>query len=176
MVKLEMPFIKNITFVLILLVCTCPSYLIAQSAKVIQESPAKVFQIKSSFDDVKEALIFSIENHGLVVSYTAKASDMLARTANVTGGKPAVYKQAENVFFCKATLSDKLVRESPHAVVFCPFVIGIYTLNQPKLSSNTDTDAGTLVYISYPRLPKSMSMSREIEQLLESVIKETIEF
>ena len=178
--KFGMPIMRNTILSLALLFCLCPNYLAAESAKVIQNSPAKVYQINGNFSDVKEALIFSIENQGLVVSYIAKAGEMLARTSKVTGDKPAVYRRAENVFFCKATLSDKLVRESPHGVVFCPFVVGIYTLNKPQQSPNTNTKTETAtdtpVYIRYPRLPKNMAISAEIEKLLESVIQETIEF
>jgi hypothetical protein len=40
---------------------------------------------RGTFDDVKERLVFALENRGLVITYTAKVGDMLERTGRDIG-------------------------------------------------------------------------------------------
>jgi hypothetical protein len=168
----------------VLLLIAVPQIAIADSSiEIVKSEPVKVYRVEGRFEDLKEALVFSIESHGLVLSYVAQASEMFARTAKATGNNSAVYQKAENLFFCKAKLSHELVREDPHSVVFCPFVIAIYTLNPSNIpqtkgtiqNDKTNKDKGS-VFLAYPRLPKELETSKPIEALLESIIKETIEF
>lgn len=129
---------------------------------------AKVFSTESNFEDAKDDLLEAIASHGLVVSYTSHAENMLANTAEVSGVNKAVYSNAEILLFCKANLSHALVAANPHNIVLCPYSIAIYVL----------TDEPELVYLSYRTVAASnekiKALTKPIEDLLRNIIEEVI--
>ena len=127
-------------------------------------SYVKTYSTESSFEDAKDDLLMAIEGHGLVVSYTSHAQEMLDRTADVAGVTSPVYGRAEIILFCKADLSHKLVAANPHNIVLCPYAIAIYTLHKKPET----------VYLSFREPEASEATTKPIRQLLVDIIEEVI--
>jgi hypothetical protein len=121
-----------------------------------------VFSTDQNFESATDNLAFAIESRGLVVSYTAHASDMLARTAEAVGVTTAIYGDAEVVLFCKSDLSHKMVADNPHSLPLCPYSISVYTLNAEPNNA----------YLAIRRPDPDAPYSAEIAQLLTSIIEE----
>lgn len=83
---------------------------------------------RGTFDDVKERLVFALENRGLVITYTAKVGDMLERTGRDIGKTTPLYGNAEVLTFCSASISrDTMVADAAN-IAHCPYAIAVYTL------------------------------------------------
>jgi uncharacterized protein (DUF302 family) len=92
---------------------------------------------------------------------------MLSRTAKDVGASVQVYEEAEALEFCSAVLSRKMMEADRHNIVFCPYVISVYTLPGEK----------DRVYLSYRRpeivgSEASRQSLQEVEDLLDSIIDE----
>jgi len=126
---------------------------------------------KGSFEDARDAVTFAITERGLVINNVSHIGKMLVRTGKDMGGKKLVYKHAEILEFCSATISRATMEADPHNVVFCPYAIAIYEItHQP----------GT-VYISY-RHPEivgtrqSKKSLEAVEKLLSDIVKSALEW
>jgi len=128
------------------------------------QSAIRIFSTESSYEDAMEDLLASIEDNGLVLSYTAHAKAMFDRTADITGEKTPVYDNAEIILFCKADLSHDLVAADPHNLILCPYAIAIYVLHaEPEK-----------VYLSFREQDESQAVTKPISDLLESIIKDVL--
>ena len=127
---------------------------------------AWLYSTQGEFDEIKESLVFAIQEQGAVVSYTAHASDMLARTGKALGITENVYSKAEVVLFCKAEISHKLVAADPHTLVLCPYPIAIYTLT---------AEPGT-VYLSIRKPLQNLVAYQAIQDFLETIINQALDF
>ena len=113
-------------------------------------------------DNVKDALI----DKGLKINTVAHISDMLKRTGKDLGNPSNIYTKAENIEFCSATVSRNTMQASPHNIIYCPYIISIYSLKaNPKVT-----------YISYRRMPKvkdakSNKALQAVEKLLDEIAK-----
>ena len=85
-------------------------------------------QVKGGFDEVKEAVVNSIENRGLVINYTAHIAEMLKRTGADIGATKQIFDRAEIIEFCSARLSRQMMEADPHNIVLCPFSLSVYSL------------------------------------------------
>jgi uncharacterized protein (DUF302 family) len=124
---------------------------------------------KGKFEDVKERVMEALESRGLVLNYTARIGDMLARTGKDLGRTRQIYAQAELLEFCSAILSRDTMEADPHNIVFCPYGIAIYTL--PKEPGR--------VYVSYRKSPahgspQSVKTLQAVEKLLADVVAEAL--
>jgi uncharacterized protein (DUF302 family) len=150
-------------------IALCMLGLMAQGA-LAAGKPMVTYTTKGTFDDVKDNILFAIGNRGMVINATSHISDMLERTGKDLGATKQVYIKAENLEFCSATVSRKMMEADPHNIVFCPYIISIYVLPQEP----------DKVYISY-RKPEAVGtrQSREalkdVEKLLDGIIKEALE-
>jgi uncharacterized protein (DUF302 family) len=127
----------------------------------------KIHSVAGQYDDVKERVLFAIENRGIVLNYTARVGNMLERTGKDLGRPRQIYGQAEVLEFCSAALSRDTMEADPHNIVFCPYAIAIYTLPQ---------EPGQ-VYLAYRRpSPVGMQSSARalaaVEKLLEGIVSE----
>ncbi len=68
---------------------------------------------QGSFDEVKERVLFALENRGLVVNYTARVGAMLERTGPDVGSTRRIYANAEVIEFCSATHSRATMEADP---------------------------------------------------------------
>ncbi len=127
---------------------------------------AMVWQVTGSYEDVRADLKDAIESRGMVISYISHAKAMLDRTGKDIGYKDMVYPHGSEIFlFCKADISQKLVRANPHNVVLCPYAIAVYDIaGEPGK-----------VYLSYRVAPANTPEYQPVEQLLRDIIESIVE-
>ncbi|MHB8622608.1 MAG: DUF302 domain-containing protein [Sulfuricaulis sp.] len=129
----------------------------------------KLYITHDNFDAVQQDVEIAIVNHGLVVDHVSHISAMLDRTGKDLGMKKSIYAKAESMQFCSAVISRQMMKADPSNIVYCPYVIVIYSLPQdPKT-----------VYVGYRRpLPVGSQASRTslkaVEELLDGVVKEAL--
>lgn len=155
-----------------------PSLTLALGFFVIGIAPAvaaqppnhlKLYTVKGDFDTVKEDLSIAITNQGLVLDHTSHIGAMLERTGKDLGADKKIYDKAESLQFCSARVSRGTMEADPTNIVFCPYIIVIYTLAQdPKT-----------VHVGYRRpqpvgTPASRAAIKEIEKLLDGIVKEAV--
>jgi uncharacterized protein (DUF302 family) len=150
-------------------VITLLAALLAAGAAQAASSEIVTRAVKGKFDDVKERVMHALENRGLVLNYTARIGDMLARTGKDLKRERQVYAQAELLEFCSAIVSRDTMEADPHNIVFCPYGIAIYTL--PKEPGR--------VYVSYRKSPahgspQSVKSLQAVEKLLADVVAEAL--
>lgn len=106
--------------------------------------------VEAAFADVKQDIADAIVNRGLVIDHTATIGDMLARTREAVGSDKTIYRAAENVQFCSAVLSRRMMEAEPRNIAFCPFIIFYYErgdepgrvhVGYRKLDADDESDA-----------------------------------
>ncbi|MDH5649023.1 MAG: DUF302 domain-containing protein [Gammaproteobacteria bacterium] len=126
---------------------------------------------KDSFESVRDAVKLAITDRGLVINNVSHIGNMLARTGKDLGAKKEIYKHAEALEFCSASVSRATMEADPHNIVFCPYVIAVYEIT---------TEPGT-IYISYRR-PEivgnegSQQALKAVEKLLADIVRDTLEW
>jgi uncharacterized protein (DUF302 family) len=151
----------------IICLCILPVTVNAQTLpKPKISGAAHVYNTEGNYQDVKADLIAAIESRGLVISYTAYAANMLARTSEAVGASAKAYDNAEILLFCKADLTYDLTIANPHNLVLCPYSIAIYALVH-----NPDT-----IYLSIRRPDLQVAEYASIHSLLEGIIAETLDW
>ena len=127
---------------------------------IVYEVPNKTYQ------EAREALDAAIEERGMVISAVSHIKDMIDRTSVDLGYSAAPLYQTggETVLFCKADLSQNMMRQNPHNIALCPYGISVYTLaDHPKS-----------VFLSY-REPVQADYYKPIQQLLDDIIMSVAE-
>lgn len=128
---------------------------------------SKIYPVKGSFTSVRDALVSAVEGHGLKVNHTNHISEMLDRTGEDLGASDKIYLNAEQIEFCSAVLSRKMMAADPRNILACPYSITVYNLpSQPDM-----------VYVAYRKLPDaknkaSQTLFGEVEKLLNDIILE----
>lgn len=139
------------------------------SAVAAEPAHLKLYIATSDFDTVKEDLKIAITGRGFVVDHISHISAMLDRTGKDLGTTKPVYDHAESLQFCSATVSRRMMEADPANIVFCPYIIVLYTLPQdPKT-----------VHVGYRRpLPVGSEASKAslkaVEELLDGIVKEAL--
>ncbi|MDO8703448.1 MAG: DUF302 domain-containing protein [Sulfuricaulis sp.] len=142
---------------------------LCQPATAAGAGHLKLYTVIGHFDTVKEDLVNAITSHGLVLDHNSYISAMLERTGKDLGTTKAVYAKAESLQFCSATVSRRMMEADPANIVFCPYIIVLYTLpRDPKT-----------VYVGYRRpLPVGSQASKAslkaVEELLDGIVKEAL--
>jgi uncharacterized protein (DUF302 family) len=132
--------------------------------------PVVVREARGTFEDVRERVVFAIENRGLVVGHTSKIGEMLERTGRDLGITTRTYGDVEVIEFCSATLSREVTDADPRYVAYCPYGVAVYTL----------LDEPGIVYVGYRRPvapgpgPLADALSRA-EALLREIVDESVE-
>ena len=128
-----------------------------------------VYKTESTFNDVLEAVKLAISQQGLVVNNISHISNMLQRTGQDAGKQARIYGKGEAVEFCSATLSRKIMEADPNNIVFCPFIVAVYTLpDNPKT-----------VYLAYRRPTlvgneASRKSLKEVEALIDRIAQDAL--
>ena len=141
----------------------------AFAAAAAEPSHLKLYTTRGDFDTVKQDVEIAITNRGLVIDHTSHIGAMLDRTGKDLGTTKPVYGEAESVQFCSAVISRRTMEADPTNIVFCPYIIVMYTLPQdPKT-----------VFVGYRRpLPVGSETSkaslRAVEDLLDGIVKEAL--
>ena len=136
-------------------------------AETAPDSYLKVYEIEGSYEDVREDLESAITGKGIVISGISHISEMLQRTGKDLGLGGPIFSHAEAINFCSATISRNMMKTDPTNIVFCPYIIAIYSL------PNDDNK----VYIAYRRPPvlptkESTEALAAVENLLKSIIED----
>ena len=141
----------------------------ATTDRAVDTPYASVRKVPGTFEQVREALQFAISGQGLVINATGHVGEMLERTGQAMPGATRLYSQAENVEFCSAGLSRRMMAADPRNLVFCPYVIAYWTLpDDPKH-----------VYVGFrkplaPGAPAAtQAVLKEVEALLQEIVDET---
>ena len=87
-----------------------------------------VREVKGDYAEIKERVLFAIENRGLVLNYVSHIGAMLERTGRDIGRPRPIYGNAELFEFCSASVSRGTMEADPRNIVFCPYSIAVYTL------------------------------------------------
>lgn len=127
----------------------------------------KVHTINNSYENVRDDLELAITARGIRVNLVSHIGDMLVRTGKDIGRNKPVFAHAEAFEFCNSTISRNTMEADPRNIVFCPYVIAVYSL--PGEQKKT--------YIAYRRPPMigseaSKKALRQIEALYDSIVDE----
>lgn len=126
---------------------------------------------KGNFQDVRDDVVLAVEGRGIKINHHNYIADMLARTGADLGASKQVYIHGEQIEFCKSDLSRVQMEADPGNMIFCPYIISVYTT--PK-----DPD---LVHVAFrkPEAPKASAATRkalkDIEMLLVDIVKEALQ-
>lgn len=125
---------------------------------------------KGKFEDVRDDVVMAIEGRGIKINHHNYIADMLARTGQDLGATKQVYIHGEQIEFCKADLSRAQMEADPSNIVFCPYILSIYTL--PKDPN--------LVHVAFrvPQVhgasPATRKALQDVERLLTEIVKEAL--
>lgn len=134
------------------------------------EDQRAVFSTAGAFADIKQFTELAITGRGYTISHYSDIGTMLARTAEDVGATDQVYLDGGVIEFCSATLSRQMMEADPGNMVFCPFAIALYVL-----PSEPDRVYAAFERISGVGPESSRPILREIETVLEGIIKEAME-
>lgn len=129
-----------------------------------------IHSVKGQFEDIKNNVVFAIENRGLVINTVAHVGEMLERTGRDLGAAKQIYLHAEVLEFCSAKVSRGVMEVDPHSIVFCPYTVAVYELAQ---------EPGK-IYVSYrkPALARPGRAAKalgSVEQLLRDIVREALQ-
>lgn len=129
-------------------------------------SEAMVYTLPGkTYEQVREDLTAAIEERGMVISAVSHVKDMIDRTSADLGYKQGIYTTGgETVLFCKADLSQAMMRDNVHNMALCPYGISVYTL--PSEANK--------VFVSY-RIPPKMKVYQPIHRLLDDIVQSLAE-
>lgn len=142
---------------------------VASPASAAGPAHLRLYTTQGDFATVKEDVEIAITNRGLVVDHVSHIGAMLERTGKDIGAMKTVYGKAESMQFCSADVSRRMMEADPANIVFCPYIIVIYTLpRDPKT-----------VYVGFRRpqpvgSAASQASLKAVEDLLDGIVKEAL--
>ncbi len=139
----------------------------ACATAVERDSYMRLYTVEGSFEDVRDDIEMAITDRGIKINNVSHIGNMLARTGKDIGASKRIFGNAEAIEFCSATVSRRMMEADPHNIVFCPYIIYVYTL--PGETNR--------VYVAY-RIPQPASSPASkaalaaVEALLQGIIGE----
>lgn len=142
------------------------SMAVAAPVKPQKISEAMVYTLPGkTYEQVREDLTAAIEERGMVISAVSHVKDMIDRTSADLGYQQGIYATGgETVLFCKADLSQAMMRDNVHNIALCPYGISVYTL--PTESNK--------VFVSY-KVPPKLKVYQPIHRLLDDIVQSIAE-
>lgn len=127
----------------------------------------RTYVVDSNYEFVRDDLELAITGRGIKINNISHIGDMLARTGKDIGAGKQIFAHAEAFEFCSATVSRATMEADPHNIVFCPYIIAVYSL--PHENDKT--------YISFRRpvlagSEASKAALRKVEELMKSIVEE----
>ena len=128
-------------------------------------------KIEGVFEDISEDIKGAVIDRGIKINNISHIGNMLARTGADVGSTIQIFtSDAVAIEFCSSTVSRETMEADPHNIVFCPYIISVYSL--PDEPEHT--------YVSYRRpLPvgdaRSKASIKAVEALLEEIIIDAVE-
>ncbi len=130
----------------------------------------KRFVVEGTFADVRDDIEMAITDRGMIINNVSHIGNMLARTGKDLGLGKKIYNDAEALEFCSSTVSRRMMEANPHNIIFCPYIIAIYTLPGEK----------DIVHVAFRRpIPVGSKESREalqaVEKLLDDIVADVVD-
>ena len=128
-------------------------------------------KVDGVFENISEDIKGAVIDRGIKINNISHIGNMLARTGADVGATVTVFAaDAIAIEFCSSTVSRETMEADPHNIVFCPYIISVYSL--PGDTEHT--------YVSYRRpLPvgdaRSKASIKAVEALLEEIIIDAVE-
>ena len=128
-------------------------------------------KVDGVFENISEDIKDAIIDRGIKINNISHIGNMLARTGADVGATVTIFSgDAVAIEFCSSTVSRETMEADPHNIVFCPYIISVYSL--PGDIEHT--------YVSYRRpLPvgdaRSQASIKAVEALLEEIITSAVE-
>jgi len=143
---------------------------LASPAQTDRDSYMRLFSLEGNYEDTREYLKLAITERGMVINNISHIGKMLARTHKDVGAGKQIFVRAEALEFCSSVISRQMMEADPHNIVFCPYIIAIYTLPGEK----------NRVYLAYRRpLPVGSPASKKsllaVEKLLQDIVDDVRE-
>jgi len=127
-------------------------------------------KVDAPFEDVSDDIKIAITDRGIKINNISHIGNMLARTGKDVGSTVQIFAgDAVAIEFCSSTISRETMEADPHNIVFCPYIISVYSL--PGDEQHT--------YVTY-RKPllvgdaRSKASLKAVEGLLEEIIIEAV--
>lgn len=118
------------------------------------------YAVQEDIDDILFAVENEIIGRGLIIDHVSHVGDMLVRTQMDVGATKHIYRKAEVLTFCSATLSREMMEINPANLTFCPYKIFVYsTMDQPDVT-----------HIGHDTFPDGEM--KKVEAFLNSIVKE----
>jgi len=154
--------LRTLILPLMLLISAC-------ATAVERDSYMRLYTVEGSFEDVRDDIEMAITDRGMKINNVSHIGNMLARTGKDIGATRQIFAQAEALEFCSAVVSRRMMEADPHNIVFCPYIIYVYTLPGEK----------DRVYVAYRRPLKvgtaeSRAALEAVEKLLQDIIADAI--
>lgn len=119
----------------------------------------------SSFENAVTDVENAIVNQGLVIDYTGKVGEMLARTGEAVGMKTP-YKEAVYMQFCSAKHTHEVVAADPLNIAVCPYVVFVY---EPADGSGSKIGYRRPVGVDSPASAEALA---GIDAMLKDIVSE----
>jgi len=120
------------------------------------------YSVEEDIDDILFAVENEIIGRGLVIDHISHVGDMLVRTQMDVGATKTIYRKAEVITFCSATLSREMMEINPANLTFCPYKIFVYaTIDQPDVT-----------HIGHDTFPEGEM--KKVEAFLSEIVKDAI--
>ena len=141
-----------------------------QTAKADPYAHMSMRKLESPYEDVVDDIKNAIAERGIKINNISHIGNMLARTAEAVGATKQVFAHAEAIEFCSSTISRATMEADPHNIVFCPYIITVYSL----------PGEGNITYVSYRRptpvgSTESQAAIKAVDGLLEEIITAAVE-
>lgn len=132
------------------------------------ESYSVVFKTHGEYQDVRDSVAMAIEGKGLVITRSNMIADMLERTGRDLGKTGRIYEYGEQMEFCSATVSRRVMEADPHAMVLCPYSVSVYKLPHDPT-----------IYVAYRKPPHARNPAlkkalADVDDLLAGIIKDAL--
>lgn len=137
-------FNKFVAYLIVLIVNFSLSVVVYAADVKLETSDFKFYKVEGSYENVRVDLDYSITGRGIKVNGVSHISDMLERTGKDIGRTHKIFAHAEAIQFCSATLSRNMMEADPLNIVFCPYIIYIYSLPNEE----------NIVYLGYRKPPE----------------------
>lgn len=131
-------------------------------ATCLQAGETINYSVKEDIDDILFAVENEIIGRGLKIDHVSHVGDMLVRTQMDVGATKTIYRKAEVITFCSATLSREMMEINPANLTFCPYKIFVYsTIDQPDIT-----------HIGLDTFPDGEM--KKVEAFLDQIVKDAI--
>ncbi len=153
-------------FILSIFLC---AIVLPASAQEGRDEYMRLFSIEGNYADTREDLEMAITDRGMIINNVSHIGKMLARTRKDVGAGKQIFVEAESLEFCSSVVSRHMMEADPHNIVFCPYIISIYTLPGEK----------NRVYLAYRRplpvgSPASKKALQAVEKLLQGIVDDVL--